>query len=277
MGGGGARGAAHIGVLKTLHSENIKFDLISGTSAGSVIGAMYASTKDPSWIENRFKKFVKSKPFSRLLVKKISKNQKLGSVINQLIKKASQGYMFINGFNRTAILKKKRLREALSFLIPCNNFQDLKIPLKVVSTDLNSGLDIINHSGNLIDAVLQSCSIPGFIEPTMKGQYVISDGGVSMPIPIEAITDECDFTLAVDISNYVVKPMKKINILEILKRSEMITSLRLKRELSKKANFTIRPDTLGLHWSNFEKFDELIKSGEITTLKHLDSLKELIS
>ena len=69
------------------------------------------------------------------------------------------------------------------------NFQDLKIPLKVVSTDLNSGLDIINHSGNLIDAVLQSCSIPGFIEPTMKGQYVISDGGVSMPIPVEAITD----------------------------------------------------------------------------------------
>ena len=277
MGGGGARGAAHIGVLKTLHSENIKFDLISGTSAGSVIGAMYASTMDPSWIEKRFKKFVNSKPFSRLLVKKISKNQKLGSVINQLIKKGSQGYMFINGFNRTAILKKKRLKEALSFLIPCNNFQDLKIPLKVVSTDLNSGLDIINHSGNLIDAVLQSCSIPGFIEPTMKGQYVISDGGVSMPIPVEAITDECDFTLAVDISNYVVKPMKKINIIEILKRSEMITSLRLKRELSKKANFTIRPDTLGLHWSNFEKFDKLIKSGEITTLKHLDSLKKLIS
>ena len=115
MGGGGARGAAHIGVLKTLHSENIKFDLISGTSAGSVIGAMYASTKDPSWIEKRFKKFVNSKPFSRLLVKKISKNQKLGSVINQLIKKGSQGYMFINGFNRTAILKKALERSIILF------------------------------------------------------------------------------------------------------------------------------------------------------------------
>ena len=68
----------------------------------------------------------------------------------------------------------------------------------------------------------------------MKGEYVISDGGVSMPIPVEAITDHCDFSLAMDISNYVVKPMKKINIFEILKRSEMITSLRLKRELSKK-------------------------------------------
>ena len=56
---------------------------------------------------------------------------------------------------------------------------------------------------------MQSCSIPGFIEPTMKGQYVISDGGVSMPIPVEAITDYCDFSLAIDISNYVVKPMKK--------------------------------------------------------------------
>ncbi len=238
---------------------------------------MYASTKDPSWIENRFKKFVNSKPFSRLLVKKISKNQNLGSVINQLIKKASQGYMLINGFNRTAILKKKRLREALSFLIPCKSFQDLKIPLKVVSTDLNSGLDIINDSGNLIDAVLQSCSIPGFIEPTMKEQYVISDGGVSMPIPVEAISDDCDFILAIDISNYVVKPMKNINILEILRRSEMITSLRLKKELSKKANFTICPNTFGLHWSNFEKFNELIKSGETTTIELLDNLKKAIS
>ena len=238
---------------------------------------MYASTKDPSWIENRFKKFVNSRPFSRLLVKKISKNQNLGSVINQLIKKTSQGYILINGFNRTAILKKKRLREALSFLIPCKSFHDLKIPLKVVSTDLNSGLDIINDSGNLIDAVLQSCSIPGFIEPTMKGEFVIVDGGVSMPIPVEAITGHCDFSLAIDISNYLIKPINKINILEILKRSEMITSLRLKRELSKKANFTIRPDTLGLHWSNFEKFDELIRSGETTTIKQLDNLKKAIS
>ena len=76
---------------------------------------MYASTMDPSWIEKRFKKFVNSKPFSRLLVKKISKNQKLGSVINQLIKKGSQGYMFINGFNRTAILKKALERSIILF------------------------------------------------------------------------------------------------------------------------------------------------------------------
>ena len=97
MGGGGARGAAHIEFLKTLHSENIKFDLISGTSAGSVIGAMYASTMDPSWIEKGLRNLLTQKPFSRLLVKKISKNQKLGSVINQLIKKGSQGTCSLMG------------------------------------------------------------------------------------------------------------------------------------------------------------------------------------
>ena len=60
LGGGGARGAAHIGVLQEFHKANIKFDIISGTSAGSVIGAMYAATLDPFWIEDRFKRFINS-------------------------------------------------------------------------------------------------------------------------------------------------------------------------------------------------------------------------
>ena len=70
------------------------------------------------------------------------------------------------GLNRTSIVSKDRLKKAISYLIPCENFHELKIPLKVISTDLNSGNDIITTSGDLVEAIVQSSSIPGFVEPT---------------------------------------------------------------------------------------------------------------
>ena len=273
LGGGGARGAAHIGVLQELHKSKIKFDIISGTSAGSVIGAMYASTCDPLWIEQRFKEFIDSKPFSGLHVKRILKDRNPDSVIDQLTKKISNHYVMFMGLNRSFIVKKSRLKKAISFLVPCENFEDLKIPLRIVSTDLNTGNDIISSSGNLIDAIVQSCSIPGFVEPTKLNENIIVDGGVSMPIPILALKSNCDFILAVDISNYKLKPLKKLNIIEILKRSEMITSLRLKSKLAKKADFLIRPDTLGLHWSDFGKFNDLIESGKFAVRSQVKDLQ----
>jgi len=234
---------------------------------------MYAATSDPFWIENQFRKFIDSRPFSGLHIKSILKDRNPDSVIDQITKKISNHYVLLMGLNRISIIKKERLKKAISFLIPCNRFEDLKIPLKIVSTDLNSGNDIISSSGDLIEAIVQSCSIPGFVEPTKINSSLIVDGGVSMPVPILALKNYCDFSLAIDISNYNLKPMKKINIIEILKRSEKITSLRLKSKLSKKADFLIRPDTFGLHWSDFGKFDELIESGKIVAKSNIKKLE----
>ena len=273
LGGGGARGAAHIGVLQELHKANIKFNIISGTSAGSVIGAMYAATCDPFWIEERFKKFIDSRPFSGLHIKKILKDRNPDSVIDQVTKKLSDHFVLLVGLNRSSIIKKKRLKKAISFLVPCKSFEELKIPLKIVSTDLNSGNDIISSTGDLAEAIVQSCSIPGFVEPTKLSKSIIVDGGVSMPIPITALENECDFSIVVDISNYDIRPMKKINIIEILKRSETITSLRLKSRLAKKADFLIRPNTFGLHWSDFGKFDDLIESGKVAARENIKKLE----
>ena len=139
LGGGGARGVAHIGVLQELHKAKIKFDIISGTSAGSIIGAMYAATLDPFWIENQFRKFIKSKLFSTLHFKSFKKNSNPNSIFDQITKKVADHYVLMMGLNRTSIVSKDRLKKAISYLIPCENFHELKIPLKVISTDLNSG------------------------------------------------------------------------------------------------------------------------------------------
>ena len=89
--------------------------------------------------------------------------------------------------HRNSLIKNDQLREILELLVPVGNFDQLKIPLKIISTDIASGKDVISEKGNLIDALLKSCSIPGIMEPVIEGERVIVDGGVSMPIPISPL------------------------------------------------------------------------------------------
>ena len=90
LGGGGARGAAHIGVLQELHKEGIQIDLIAGTSAGSIIGAMYAASGDPFWVEDHFRKFMKSDAFDGLRSRKMLDDRNPDSVLDQIAKKSKR-------------------------------------------------------------------------------------------------------------------------------------------------------------------------------------------
>ena len=217
LGGGGARGAAHIGVLQELHDADIQIGTIAGTSAGSIIGAMYAASDDPYWVEDHFRKFMKSSAFSGLRSRKMMDDRNPDSVLDQIAKKVKDHYVVMMGLNRESIVKSGPLYDAINYLIPVEIFQELKIPMKVLATDIQSCEDIIHESGNLINALVQSSSIPGFVEPA---------------------GDES--------------------------------------ELSKKADFVIKPDTLGVHWSDFHQFDQLLENGRSAARQSIDSLKRLI-
>ena len=261
LGGGGARGAAHIGVLQELEKSNIRIDMIAGTSAGSTIGAMYAATGDPDWVENRFREFLVSDVFKGLRSRKLLKDRNPGSVLEQIAKKVKEHYVIMMGLNRKSFIKKEPLQAAISFLIPVKTFEELIIPLKVIATDICSGEDMVHDSGDLVEAIVQSSSIPGFVLPTTNGDKTIVDGGVSMPIPVPVIKNSCELTIAVDVSRYQLGSFEDPNILEIIKRSDIITSLRLKSRLAAEADFVIRPDVVGLHWSDFDQFDILLENG----------------
>ena len=159
LGGGGARGAAHIGVLQELDKAEIKIDLIAGTSAGSIIGAMYAASNDPFWVESRFRKFMKSDSFEGLKSGRMLDDRNPDSVLDQIAKKVKDHYVVMMGLNRDSIVKKEPLRRAISFLVPVEKFDELKIPMKVLATDLQSCEDLIIESGNLIDALVKSSRI----------------------------------------------------------------------------------------------------------------------
>lgn len=277
LGGGGARGAAHIGVLKILHNNGVIPDVIGGTSAGALIGAMYAATIDPDWVDQRFKEFLSSDAYEEMGVSRLQSDQNPESVIGQVTKFVQDRLVFAMALTRTSIIKKDRLTKAFDYLIPVKTFEELKIPLNVYATDLQSGETICYNSGDLIDAVTQSGSIPGFVEPTEQNEKLIVDAGVSAPLPVTELKDKANFIIGVDISRGAPKePMKKVNIIEIITRSERITSQYYTNMLSDEADFIIRPDVLGLHWSAFNKYDILVENGKVVATEKIVELKAAI-
>lgn len=273
LGGGGARGAAHIGVLEILHENGIRFDHISGSSAGSVIGAMYAYKNDPKWIEDRFRKFISSSDFNAMGTQRIQADLYPDSALGQMVKFVRDRLVLVMSQQKSFIVKREKLEKAIQFLVPVKQFSDLSIPLYVTSTDLQSGELIIHEKGNLIDALVLSCSIPGYVEATQRGEQILVDGSVIDPIPVEVLRDKSDYVLAVSITKNSVPEMKKQNIYEIMVRSEMIKSQYLAKSKMEKADFVIHPDVGDLHWSRFDEFDTLLSNGRDAAIVSLNELK----
>ena len=276
LGGGGVRGAAHVGVLQEIDSAGIKIDRIAGVSAGAVIGCLYAYSQDAKWVEDHFRNIWSSQSLSGLTSKTFFDNGSTKSFLGGIKRTLTDYAIALISLHRNSLIKNDQLREILELLLPVNNFDQLKIPLKIISTDITSGKDLISEEGNLIDALIKSCSIPGIMEPVIEGERVIVDGGVSMPIPISPLLEICDVTVAVDIGVYKFDNLTNPNAKSIKIRSDIITSNRLKLKQVSDADLVIRPDTNGLHWSRFDAGEILLENGKIEGRKQMSNLNNLI-
>jgi NTE family protein len=173
LGGGGAKGVAHIAYLKAMEELGITPCVISGTSSGSIAGALYAGGMKADNILEVLHSMFTGKKSSKLL-KSIVKFKK-------------------NLVTDTA-------RKILEEILPVQSFGDLKIPLKVVATNINTLEEKVFTSGSLLDAVMCSVALPGTILPQENdGQYYI-DGGATNVVPFDIIRDDCDVLVAIDVS-----------------------------------------------------------------------------
>ncbi len=276
LGGGGARGLGHIGVLKALKIHSIPIHMVAGTSIGAVIGAMYAATLDPHWIENKFKEFIDSEAYKRIGLHRLVPTSQPNSSIFQTAATYMKNQIIINLANeRLGILKQERLSEIIDFMLPVKTFEELKIPFSCLAVDLNSGEDVVFNSGNLIEAIVASSAIPGYIPPIEKDGMLLTDGAVSCPVPVKTVRKMgADFRISVDVGLNHFKPLENPNLLQVLGRAEQITSTRLGEVKSEKADITIRPDTMNVFWAEFDKIDQLIKLGAEETEKQFWQIKD---
>lgn len=175
LGGGGARGLAHVGVVSVLQREGIAVDYLAGTSMGGLVGALYAANVPLDVVEEQLKRLSKFTEQIRLVDVNIS-----------------AAGLSIRG-RRIYNLMADLLGEELTFA-------DLKIPLAMVSVDIYSGREVILQGGSVIDAVRATISVPGVFEPVDLGDYRLVDGGVLNNLPVDvARTQGATRTIAVDV------------------------------------------------------------------------------
>lgn len=169
LSGGGARGFAHIGVLQALEELGLKPDIISGTSAGAFAGVLYADGNKPKDIISFFHKKA-FKEFAEFTVPK------------------------------TGFFKSSRFHSFLKEHIKARSFEDLKIPLSVVATDIERGINATFSSGKLIPAVVASCSVPIVFTPVeIDGRHYV-DGGLFKNFPVSVIRNNCDIVIGANVS-----------------------------------------------------------------------------
>ena len=161
LGGGGARGGAHIGALQVLHNNNICPTMIAGSSAGSTIGAMYAASLDPEWMENRFNDLISGGKLAALGDMQVAGERESSSIWGQLAQFFKDRVEIILAMNKLALMDSKNIREIIEFLLPVKTFAELQIPMIITTTDVQTGQVVLNDSGDLVEAVVQSSTVPG--------------------------------------------------------------------------------------------------------------------
>ncbi|HVF69148.1 MAG TPA: patatin-like phospholipase family protein [Xanthomonadales bacterium] len=257
LGSGGAKGLAHIGVLKTLEKAGIDIDFIAGSSIGSLIGAYYAANPSLDQLEELVLSFNRRKGFK----------------------------LFDPAF-RGGLLKGNKIENFISELLDGASFETLRIPYAAIATDMKSAEEVIITDGNLAKAIRASISVPAIFQTTTYKKRLLADGGLSEPVPVDAVRKMgADIVLAVNVeSGYFYEPVEKIpQLAGIPMHSVNILRHNLTYHSLKTADVIISPDTpnTGLvgwnYFFNNQKAQAMINAGEEAARKALPEIERLIA
>lgn len=277
LGGGGARGLAHVGVLKVLDLEGIKIDQIAGCSMGAVVGGLYAYFGNAEEVEVFVLDVLSSEKYKNLGIDKLSKKKKGGedNYLEQFFDFIGASIQLIKALKHDSYFDEKLVDEIFSF-IPDVPIENLKIKFSAVATDLFSGEEVILSNGSLLKAVKASSAIPGIFPPVQINNHLFVDGSISDLVPVRVLEKNgVKKILAVNVIKNIVNPNPPKNILEVLYRSTSISTFSLTRELIKNADLIIEPYVGEYDWADFDYAKEIILAGENAALIHLDEIKKL--
>ncbi len=262
LSGGGARGLAHIGVIKAFEEKGIPIDIISGSSAGALIGGLYLAQES---IES---------------VEKIAKDLSLKDIVKLLGGIASL----------TSVIRGKKMDAFLNKYCQNKKIEELKLLFAPVATDLITGNDYIIRTGSLSKAIRASCAIPGLFEGVKYSSKLLVDGAISLPIPVRAAKKiGATFVIAVNLYSYSfdesrIKGRRKPRIPSLSTSAINMMQYNLAQEQYKEADLIIFPDVVNipsLDIRYFVKGEDIVKKGYEAALEMVpvieDKLKNISS
>ena len=246
LGSGGARGFAHLGVIKVLQEENIDVSYIAGSSMGALIGSMYAAGTD---LEQLYK-----------IVMSFKRKYYLDFTVPKM------------GF-----IKGNRLKDFIGIFTKWKNIEDLQIPLAVVATNIKTGEKVVMKEGLTADAVRASIAVPGIFVPVKIGDQLLVDGGVVDRVPISVVKEMgADLVISVDVLN--VKEDAELNsIYEVILQTLDILQMEVMKSRQVKADVMLNPRVEKYSSSAFTNIDEIVALGEQEARKHIDQIKLMVA
>ena len=282
LSGGGARGFAHIGVLKVIEAMNIPVDVVVGTSMGSIIGGLYAIGLSPEDIENGVRDIDWNKVFNDNALRRYRSHRR-----------KQDDYLF-NNIHRIGVSQKglklapgliegQMIEIALDRLaypgFHITDFDRLAIPFRAVATDIETGEAVVLDHGNLAKAMRASMSIPGALPPVRIGDKLLVDGGIGNNVPIDVARQMgADIVIVVDVSDPLVGKDQLQSSADIIGQLTTIMTRRIAdRQLStlKRPNVLIVPGRKDISSTDFIEYAQLIQAGFDAATKKQDELKGL--
>jgi NTE family protein len=245
LGSGGARGFAHLGVIKALTDAGIPIHLIAGSSMGALVASFYGTGIDMERLYKLSTAF-KRKYFLDFTVPKMG---------------------FISG---------KKVKEFIKVFTHGKNIEELSIPIGIVATDLLTGEKVVFQTGPVADAVRASISIPGIFVPEKYNGRLLVDGGVSDRVPVSVAKEMgADIVIAVDVSR-VKRNAEITSIYDVIMQSIDIMQAEIINSREIAANVMIRPPVEIYSSRAFTNIEEIINHGEEEAKKHLNQIKNVI-
>lgn len=253
LGGGAAKGLAHIGVIKALENAGINIDFIAGTSMGALVGGYYAATKDINGLETILSDIKKGDIFS----------------LRDIIKKRD-GSLF----------KGEPIAERLRKELGDMKIENCQIPFTAVTTNIKNGDEVRLNGGNLVDAIKASIAIPLIFNPVEIDGKVLMDGGLVNPVPADVVKEMgAEYVIAVDVSSRWLQAPEEMasvkDMYSIISQTFSALEYQLaKNVLKQSADIVIKPPIFHYHWFEFENSSEIIKIGEEEARLHLKEVRQ---
>lgn len=277
LSGGGAKGFAHIGVLKVLEEAGIKIDYIGGTSMGSVIGGLYASGYNASQIDSIFKKT----NFDELINDYIPRSSK-----NFYGKKNDELYAVVLPFSNFRIgipeaLSKGMYNYNLLSSLTRNvrhvrDFNKLPTPFLCIGTNIETGEEVLLNKGNLVQAMMASAAFPSLFTPVEIDGNLLVDGGVVNNYPIQEVRNlGADIIIGVDVQDDLLKRKNLKNATRILVQITNLQSIEKMKSKVKDTDVYIKPDIRDFGVISFDRGEEIIRKGEEAAFAVYEKLKTL--
>jgi len=247
LGGGFARGFAHLGVLQVFEENHIAISHIAGTSVGSILGAAYAS----------------GAPLAQIMA--TCRTLKFRDIARWHV-------------SRLGLASNHRLADLIDRVFLSQTFEKLRIPMAVVATNLNSGEAVVFTEGNMIDPIRASCAFPGIFEPVEIGTRWLVDGGLIAPVPTQAARNMgAKYVVGVSVGMPEGDRGKPTNIFQVVSRAVCAAQKHQLEIWERHADLIIRPDVHSLAWDDFDRADEAIEAGKIAAKIALPRILKLLA